>query len=67
MRASITQSEFLKAPQVLVTFPEIYKANGSFVSIAQYPRGFEPDDDEFGMLVKNGEIEFRLFSVGDIS
>ena len=53
----------MKAPQVAVTFPENDKAKPGFVSIAQYPRGFEPEDYEFGMLLmKDGHIECRLFS-----
>lgn len=62
MQGYITPSDFLKAPQALVTFPERYKTKDGFVSVAQYPRGFVPEDDEFGMLMKNGEIELRLFS-----
>lgn len=62
MLVSITQREFVLAPQVVVTFPENYKTRAGFISVSQYPRGFEPDEDEFGMLVKKGAIEMRLFS-----
>lgn len=45
--------------------PDQYKQKDGFVSVAQYPRGFEPEDDEFGMLVSDGVIKERLFSSGD--
>lgn len=63
MPGFITRSDFIKAPQVAVTFPEACKGEKGFVSVAQYPRGFEPDDDEFGMIVLRGEIQRRLFAV----
>ena len=58
----MTQRDFIEALQVSVTMPEKYKRMGAFVSVAQYPRGFEPDEDEFGMLVENDRIKERLFS-----
>lgn len=62
---AIHLSEFLKAPQVTVTMPELVKADPGFISIAQYPRAFEPEDDEFGMIVRDGDIWQRYFSHGD--
>lgn len=53
---------FIEALQVSVTMPEKYKRIGGFVSVAQYPRGFEPEEDEFGMLVENDKVKERLFS-----
>jgi hypothetical protein len=55
----------MEAPQILVTMPELYKSQEGFISVAQYPRAFEPDDDEFGMLVIEGRIKERLFSSAD--
>jgi hypothetical protein len=54
---------FYTAPQLAVVHPEDFRKGKNFVSIAQYPRGFEPDDDEFGMIVKGDEIEHRLFFI----
>jgi hypothetical protein len=53
---------FMQASQVSVTIPEAQKVRHGFISIAQYPRGFEPEDDEFGMIVLDGVIVERLFS-----
>lgn len=61
----MTFEEFIKAPQVSCTFPERSKGERGFLSVAQYPRGFAPDDDEFGMIVENGGILRRLFAVLD--
>lgn len=58
----VSQLEFFTAPQRCVVLPEDYKKNPGFLSVAQYPRGFEPDDGEFGMIVKDGIVE-RLFAV----
>jgi hypothetical protein len=52
----------MQASQVSVTIPEAQKVRHGFISIAQYPRGFEPEDDEFGMIVLDGVIVERLFS-----
>lgn len=65
MRQVLTFEDFMKASQVSCTFPERSKGEKGFVSVAQYPRGFEPDDDEFGMIVQDGEILRRLFAVED--
>lgn len=58
----MTQLEFFTAPQSLETMPEEYRKQAGFISIAQYPRGFEPEEDEFGMLVEKGRIVKRMFS-----
>jgi hypothetical protein len=57
----LTQVDFFTAPQLSVVHPEDYCKQKEFVSVAQYPRGFEPEDDEFGMIVKGDVIEHRLF------
>lgn len=48
--------------QVSVTYPENEKRRHGFLSVAQYPRGFEADDGEFGMIIEGGTVKERLFS-----
>lgn len=60
---SVSQLEFFTAQQMSVVIPEDYKTEKGFLSTAQYPRGFEPEEDEFGMIVKDGKIEQRLFCI----
>ena len=57
------QVAFFMAPQLSVVHPEDSKKEMGFVSVAQYPRGFEPEDDEFGMIVHGDTIEHRLFCI----
>lgn len=59
----MTQVDFFTAVQMHVVMPEEYAQQDEFVSTAQYPRGFEPDDGEFGMIVKDGKIQERLFCI----
>jgi hypothetical protein len=55
--------EFIKALHVACTMPEAAKCARGFVSVAEYPRGFEPEDNEFGMIVERGQIVRRLVAV----
>jgi hypothetical protein len=58
----LTKTDFEQALQVAVTMPELAKSQAGFLSVAQYPRAFEPDDGEFGMIVVGDKIKERLFS-----
>jgi hypothetical protein len=64
MRALRTLADkFEKAPQVLVTHLEKYRAHHGWLAAKSYPGAFVADRDEAGMVIENGEIVYRVFHV----
>lgn len=52
----MTQIEFFTARQIFVAYEDDVSHESGFVSVAQYPRAFEPEENEIGMVKRDGEM-----------
>ena len=58
----MTQLQFFTARQIYVAYEDDVAHEQSFVSVSQYPRAFEAEDDEIGMVNRDGQM-VRCFPI----